>query len=92
MKRAPRVDLNCGCPANTVTGNGAGSSLLRTPERLYDIVRAMVGAAEGRAPVSVKLRAGFGDTSLFEENLLAAQVGLSWATREHATDLGVVKP
>jgi tRNA-dihydrouridine synthase len=22
---APRVDLNCGCPANTVTGNGAGS-------------------------------------------------------------------
>lgn len=24
-KRASRVDLNCGCPANTVTGNGAGS-------------------------------------------------------------------
>lgn len=23
---APRVDLNCGCPANTVTGNGAGST------------------------------------------------------------------
>lgn len=22
---APRVDLNCGCPANTVTGHGAGS-------------------------------------------------------------------
>jgi tRNA-dihydrouridine synthase C len=25
VKGAPRVDLNCGCPANTVTGNGAGS-------------------------------------------------------------------
>lgn len=25
VKRAPRVDLNCGCPANSVTGNGAGS-------------------------------------------------------------------
>ena len=24
-RKAPRVDLNCGCPANTVTGNGAGS-------------------------------------------------------------------
>lgn len=23
---APRIDLNCGCPANTVTGNGAGST------------------------------------------------------------------
>ena len=28
---APRVDLNCGCPANVVTGKGAGSSLLRDP-------------------------------------------------------------
>jgi tRNA-dihydrouridine synthase C len=23
---APRIDLNCGCPANSVTGNGAGST------------------------------------------------------------------
>ncbi|GFH30602.1 uncharacterized protein HaLaN_29486 [Haematococcus lacustris] len=44
-KAAPRVDLNCGCPANTVTGHGAGSSLLRSPQLVHDCVRAMVEAA-----------------------------------------------
>ncbi|GIM10350.1 hypothetical protein Vretimale_14102 [Volvox reticuliferus] len=70
---APRIDLNCGCPANTVTGSGAGSSLLKTPKLLGQVVAAMVQAVGGMAPVSVKLRAGFDDTSLMEENLLAVQ-------------------
>eukprot|EP00983_Pelagomonas_calceolata_P056127 1144451-Pelagomonas_calceolata.AAC.4 len=45
VKQAPRVDLNCGCPANIVTGHGAGSSLLRTPELLQRCVQAMVDGA-----------------------------------------------
>lgn len=70
---AHRVDLNCGCPANTVTGRGAGSSLLRIPAALHACVEAMVRAAEPHgAVVSVKLRAGYDDTSLFEDNLRAA--------------------
>ncbi|KAL6746821.1 dihydrouridine synthase-domain-containing protein [Haematococcus lacustris] len=72
-KAAPRVDLNCGCPANTVTGHGAGSSLLRSPQLVHDCVRAMVEAAGQHCTVSVKMRSGFTDTSLFAENLLAAQ-------------------
>ncbi len=68
---APRIDLNCGCPSNTVTGKGAGSSLLKTPELLYEIARCMVRAVS--IPVSLKMRSGFSDTSLFRENLLAAQ-------------------
>ncbi len=68
---APRIDLNCGCPSNTVTGKGAGSSLLKTPELLYNILKQMVSAVA--IPVTAKLRAGFADTSLFRENLLAAQ-------------------
>lgn len=75
VKGAPRVDLNCGCPANTVTGKGAGSSLLRTPEKLGATVEAMVKAAQGSFPVTVKMRSGFLDISLFKENLLAAQEG-----------------
>ena len=71
---------SCGCPANTVTGHGAGSSLLRTPERLQAIVGAMVAAVAGTGvPISVKLRSGFADTSLFEDNLLAVQVGAAAA-------------
>ncbi len=73
---AHRVDLNCGCPANTVTGRGAGSSLLREPSLLRDCVAAMAAAAAPHgAVVSVKLRAGFNDTSRFEENVAAAVDG-----------------
>lgn len=41
-----------GCPSNIVTGNGAGSSLLRTPERLRDCVAAIRAATKpyGYAP------------------------------------------
>lgn len=68
---APRIDLNCGCPSNTVTGRGAGSTLLKTPTSLYSIAKAMKEAIS--VPLSIKLRAGFEDTSLFKENILAAQ-------------------
>jgi nifR3 family TIM-barrel protein len=70
-KGAPRVDLNCGCPSNTVTGRGAGSSLLKEPNFLYEVAKAIVSAVS--IPVSVKMRSGFADISLFKENLLAAQ-------------------
>lgn len=68
---APRIDLNCGCPSNTVTGRGAGSSLLKTPDRLNAIAEAIVKAVS--VPVTIKMRSGYEDLSLFRENLLAAQ-------------------
>lgn len=69
-----RLVLYCaGCPANVVTGNGAGSSLLRQPSQLQDLVAAMVSAVGQQVPVSVKMRSGFTDTSLFQDNLLAVQ-------------------
>lgn len=70
-KGAPRIDLNCGCPSNTVTGKGAGSSLLKEPEHLHAVACAMVKAA--KVPVTLKMRSGFEDISLFKENLFAAQ-------------------
>jgi tRNA-dihydrouridine synthase C len=36
---APRIDLNCGCPSNTVTGRGAGSSLLKEPKALHEVAK-----------------------------------------------------
>jgi tRNA-dihydrouridine synthase C len=76
---AKRIDLNCGCPSNTVTGRGAGSSLLKEPEHLHQIAKAMVEAVP--IPVTAKLRSGFDDTSLFKENLLAAQEsGIAYLT------------
>ncbi|MGR3973066.1 MAG: tRNA-dihydrouridine synthase family protein [Candidatus Rhabdochlamydia sp.] len=68
---AQRIDLNCGCPSNTVVGKGAGSSLLKNPSSLYQIAHALVKAVS--IPVTVKMRSGYEDTSLLQENLLAAQ-------------------
>lgn len=68
---AKRIDLNCGCPSNTVTGRGAGSSLLKDPDHLHTIAKAMVKSVS--IPVTAKLRSGFDDISLFKENLFAAQ-------------------
>lgn len=68
---AHRIDLNCGCPSNTVTGRGAGSSLLKDPHLVYTVAKALVKAVS--VPVTIKMRSGFEDLSLFEENLLAAQ-------------------
>lgn len=76
---APRIDLNCGCPSKTVTGKGAGSSLLKDPNHLYKVAKAMVDAVD--IPVTAKLRSGFEDTSLFKENLFAAQAsGIKYLT------------
>lgn len=66
-----RIDLNCGCPSNTVTGRGAGSSLLKEPNFLNKVATALVKAVQ--IPVTIKMRSGFDDISLFNENLLAAQ-------------------
>lgn len=68
---APRIDLNCGCPSNTVTGRGAGSSLLKEPDHLHEVAKALVKAVS--IPVTLKMRSGYEDISLFRENLLAAQ-------------------
>jgi tRNA-dihydrouridine synthase C len=68
---ARRIDINCGCPSNTVTGKGAGSSLLKEPDFLHQVAKAVVTAVS--IPVTLKMRSGFEDTSLFKENLLAAQ-------------------
>ena len=91
LRGAHRIDLNCGCPSNTVTGRGAGSSLLKTPDLLFKIVKAMTDRAS--VPISVKLRSGYEDTSLFKENMLAAQEGgASFVTLHPRTKIEGYKP
>ena len=55
-------DLNFGCPAPKIAGNGEGSALMRNPELIGRIVRAMTDAV--RVPVTVKIRAGWDKNSI----------------------------
>lgn len=83
---APRIDINCGCPSNTVTGRGAGSSLLKNPQFIYEVAKTVVEAVS--IPVTIKMRSGYEDTSLFQENLLAAESsGVSFITLHPRTKI-----
>lgn len=57
------IDLNFGCPSGSVIRSGAGSALLRKPEKMAAIVAACVAASE--LPITAKIRAGWSsDNSL----------------------------
>jgi nifR3 family TIM-barrel protein len=50
------IDINCGCPAQKVMDKGAGSALLKQPERIEKIVSKVSSAVSN--PVTVKIRTG----------------------------------
>ncbi|QSX32428.1 tRNA-dihydrouridine synthase [Shewanella avicenniae] len=65
------VDANFGCPAKMVNRSNGGAILLRCPERVHDIVKAMRQTVPSDQPVTAKIRLGFDDRSLYMENALA---------------------
>lgn len=68
---AKAIDLNFGCPAKTVNRSDGGACLLRSPERVNAVVKAVRDAVPAQIPVSAKIRLGFEDTSLYLENARA---------------------
>ena len=56
------LDVNMGCPAHKIVGNGEGSALMKEPERAAECIRAMVNAVD--CPVTVKIRAGWDEGSI----------------------------
>ncbi|MBD3609743.1 MAG: tRNA-dihydrouridine synthase [Gammaproteobacteria bacterium] len=70
---APGIDINFGCPSKTVNRSQGGAVLLKEPQRLYDIVAAVRQAVPAAIPVSAKIRLGFDNTDLAEDNALAVQ-------------------
>lgn len=56
------IDLNMGCPVPKIVGNGAGSALMKTPEKCGEIVAAVKRRVT--VPVTVKMRAGWDKSSV----------------------------
>lgn len=55
--RPQAIDINMGCPAPKISGNGAGSALLKNPELAGRIIKAVSSAVD--IPVTVKIRIGW---------------------------------
>ena len=69
------IDINMGCPAPKIAGNGSGSSLMKNPPLAAAVVRAVVAAVE--VPVTVKIRKGWDEHSVnaVEVALLCQEAG-----------------
>ena len=87
------VDLNFGCPAKTVNKSKGGAILLKEPELVYDIVKAVRDAVPEEFPVTAKIRLGYENKSLYMENADAvAQAGASELAVHARTKVEGYKP
>ena len=56
------IDINMGCPAPKVAGNGGGSALMKDPVLAEKIVKKVVESVD--LPITVKMRTGWDSDSL----------------------------
>ena len=71
----PVIDLNFGCPARGALKGCAGAAALKDPTGMVETVKAAVRGAEGRVPVTAKIRAGFDHANDVEALARAAEDG-----------------
>jgi tRNA-dihydrouridine synthase B len=72
------IDINFGCPAGSVIRAGAGSALLKSPERMRAIAEACV--EHSSLPVTAKIRAGWKSDSAVEIALMLEIAGVAGIT------------
>ncbi|ALF09012.1 tRNA dihydrouridine synthase DusB [Parageobacillus thermoglucosidasius] len=66
------IDINMGCPVPKVTKCDAGAKWLLDPNKIYDVVAAIVDAVE--KPVTVKMRIGWDENHIYAvENAQAVE-------------------
>ena len=64
------VDINFGCPVKKIAGRGAGSGMMREPDKMVEMTRQIVRAVEPSGiPVTVKTRLGWDEDSKNIEEL-----------------------
>jgi nifR3 family TIM-barrel protein len=78
--RADHIDLNFGCPVPKVTRKGGGSALPWKRDLFRSIVQSAVSAADGKVPVTVKMRIGIDEDHItyLDAGRIAADAGVAW--------------
>ena len=83
LGRFDLIDINCGCPVPKVTRKGAGVALMKEPEKIHAIVRAVSQAVS--LPVTIKTRLGLSrELANISEVAQAAEEGGARAIFLHA--------
>ena len=86
------IDINMGCPAPKISGNGSGSALMKDPELCGRITEAIVKSVS--VPVTVKIRKGWDDDMINapEVAIICEQAGASAITVHGRTRKQFYKP
>lgn len=63
LKEYDLVDINCGCPSIKITGNQAGSYLLKNPDKIASIIKILKSA---NLTVTAKIRLGFKENNVLK--------------------------
>lgn len=71
------IDINCGCPSSRIVGNEAGSYLLRTPEKIGDMIKTLKDAGH---IVTAKIRLGFKNNNVLEVSKVVEKAGADLLT------------
>ncbi|HZE67672.1 MAG TPA: tRNA dihydrouridine synthase DusB [Sporichthyaceae bacterium] len=77
---ADHVDLNFGCPVPKVTRKGGGAALPWKRTLFGRVIAAAVAGADGRIPVTIKMRMGIDADTLtyLDAGRIAAAEGVTW--------------
>ncbi len=86
------IDINMGCPAPKIAGNGGGSALLKDPVLAEKIIKAVTEAVD--IPVTVKIRIGwdFDSINAVEMAQRAENAGASAITVHGRTRMQMYAP
>jgi len=79
------IDINLACPVKKIRRRNRGGHFLCAPQDACDILSAVREAVPSSIPTTVKMRRGWDDSDLSEDNFYtvfdhAYKVGFSWAT------------
>ncbi|HRZ85347.1 MAG TPA: tRNA dihydrouridine synthase DusB [Candidatus Paceibacterota bacterium] len=61
------IDLNCGCPANKILKCGAGSELLKDPNKIARIIKQL--SSQIKRPITLKVRLGINKKNINIEKI-----------------------
>lgn len=86
------IDINMGCPAPKIAGNGGGSALLKNPALAGEIIKAVSSAVN--VPVTVKIRSGwdFDSINAVEMAKIAEENGAAAITVHGRTRMQMYAP
>ena len=71
------IDINCGCPSSRIVGSEAGSYLLKTPDKIGEMIKTLKNAGH---IVTAKIRLGYKNNNVIEVSKVLEKAGADLLT------------